>query len=100
MPRFQFNAMPVFVRALDAAAAVHGYDRSTYIRRVLAVHIAKDTGMALNALLSACPRPKGRRIGGYNIENAPGYDKGEGMSVHCPHPGCTGSHLLESTKRQ
>lgn len=98
LPRMQFNAMPAFTRAVDAAARTRNYDRSTYIRRVLALHVARDLGFPLKVLLAACPVPKIPRVTGYAMENSNGHDEGEGIDKLCPHPGCDGQHLRDALR--
>lgn len=93
VPRFQFNATTVFMKAVDAAARRLGYDRSSYIRRVLAIHVAHTLGYSLNALLHACPEAKPPPVPGVYFKNTGKPDTGEGIDLMCPHPGCDGEHL-------
>lgn len=100
LPRFQFSATPIFMKAVDAAARRLGYDRSSYIRRVLALHVAHTLGYSLPALLHCCPEAKPPKTPGVMFKTAPTPDDGTGIDMMCPHPGCDGEHLRKSLSQR
>jgi hypothetical protein len=84
-------ALP-FLRLMDEAARRRGVNRSTFIRRSVAVQIAAALDRDLLLLLRLCPsaKPWG---GQFELYTAEQVDEGERIEAWCPHPGCDGSHL-------
>ena len=90
----QFACTLQFLHYVMAAAEAMAANRSTYVRRVLAVHAAHVLGVPVRTILWESPDPK---VWGYHPV-APQLrtkerDDGEGIEGWCPHPGCTGEHL-------
>lgn len=82
-------ALP-FLRLMDEAAERVGANRSTFIRRAIAVQIASVLGRDVNGILRFCPEPK---PWGFSAFPGKAMDDGTGIEAWCPHPGCDGSHL-------
>lgn len=80
-----------FLRRLDAAAKSVGVNRSTFIRRAVAVQVATVLGVDVRTILVHSPSPKP-----WGFDRFPGsdIDDGTGITTWCTHPGCDGSHLL------
>ena len=68
-----------------------GVNRSTFIRRSVAVVIAKVLDVPLASVLAESPRAM--RTGASNPRTNGGHDTGEDIEKWCAHPGCTGKHL-------
>jgi len=90
----QFACTVQFLHYVMEAAKVMGMNRSTYVRRVLAVHAAHVLNVPVRTILWESPEAK--RWGYTTI--APQLrrkerDDGAGIEMWCPHPGCTGEHL-------
>lgn len=85
------HGAPEFVVMMDAAAKRRGVNRSSWIRRTLAVGIAHDLGINIRSVLHWSPAigPYGKQI----QWQRGGRDDGTGIEQWCPHPGCTGDHL-------
>lgn len=80
---------------LNRAAVEHGLSTSTYVRRILSVWIAKDLDMPVRSVLDHCPPVTvSQYIKGYGFRTGGGRDDGKGIEKWCPHPGCTGSHIV------
>lgn len=79
-----------FLGLMDEAAQRMNANRSTFIRRSIAVQIAHVLGRDVNSILRYCPEPKRWGFTGF-----PGsvQDDGTNIELWCPHPGCSGSHL-------
>lgn len=91
----QFSCTIAFVRYIAAAAQRMNMNRSTYIRRVLAVHAAHVLGIDVRTILRESPVPRE-----WDAKTIPpplmardASDVGDGIEAWCPHPGCTGEHL-------
>lgn len=82
-------ALP-FLNLMDAAAQRMNVNRSTFIRRALAVQIAHVLQRDIGGILRYCPSAKPWAFKGF-----PGreMDDSAGIEMWCPHPGCNGSHL-------
>lgn len=89
----QFSCTKEYAAFLSAAAQQLDVNRSTFVRRALAVAMASVLGIDVRDILyhSPCPRPFGpiRKVG----EGSGQHDTGEGIGAWCPHPGCSGEHL-------
>lgn len=97
---FQVRIWWPFIRHLDAAALVKGVNRSTYIRRALAVAMAYDLDMDVRDLLQHTIHPDASRFRDPKRPRqrgksafAPTRDDGVGIEKWCPHPGCDGTHI-------
>lgn len=90
----QFAATVKFMRFINDSAQVVGVNRSTYVRRVLAVHASSVLKVPVRMILWESPKP--RRWGEHyqpSAQAAGQRDDGEGIESWCPHPGCDGTHL-------
>jgi hypothetical protein len=84
-----FSCTVAYVLYVNRAARAMGVNRSTYVRRALAVHAAHVLGIDVREILWESPAP--RR---WDPQQAKGLrDDGFGIGAWCPHPGCDGSHL-------
>jgi hypothetical protein len=87
-----------FVVYVNRAAAAMGVNRSTFVRRAVAVHAAHALGIDVRTILWESPRA--RAWGEHTLprEQSRGLrDDGTGIENWCPHPGCDGSHLRSQT---
>jgi hypothetical protein len=82
----------VFIRLLDRAAKVKDVNRSSYIRRSIAVMIAHDLGLTIQEVLIHSPA-----IGRYGQHqtNRGRRDRSQDIEHWCPHPGCDGKHFTK-----
>ena len=80
-----------FLKLMDEAAKRMNVNRSTFIRRAVAVQIAKVLDRDVYGILTYCPEAKP-----WGFDKFPGkkMDDGSGIQNWCTHPGCSGSHLL------
>lgn len=92
--RFCLYGRPEFILLARACAEARGISFSTYIRRPLAVQVAKDSDYTLQQVLTWLPQVKryADRGGARGMNNSD-HDNGEGIEGFCPHPGCDGQHL-------
>lgn len=83
----------VFIRLLDRAARKRDVNRSSYIRRALAVMIAHDLRLPIREVLYHSPA-----IGRYGQvqTNRGKRDRAQDIEDWCPHPGCDGKHLTKN----
>lgn len=91
MHPLNFATSSEFMVLLDRAAReVRDVNRSSYVRRAVAMLVAHDLGMPVHQVLWETPC-----VGRWGkIQNSPGErDAGEGIEAWCPHPGCSGGHL-------
>lgn len=79
-----------FLGLMDEAAKRKNVNRSTFIRRAVAVQIAAALRRDVYSILRYCPEPKPWQFNGYPGKE---MDDGRGIQQWCPHPGCDGSHL-------
>lgn len=79
-----------FLRLMDEAARRMNVNRSTFIRRSVAVMIARVLDRDVHGILRYCPDPK---PWGFNQFPGSAMDDGTGITMWCTHPGCDGSHL-------
>ncbi|HEU4913073.1 MAG TPA: hypothetical protein VFV76_14380 [Actinomycetes bacterium] len=85
-----FHCGVQFIRLVDSAARDRGVNRSTWVRRTLAVGIADALVLPVRDVLYHSPAPG--PFGGHQFHRGQ-RDTGEGIEAWCPHPGCDGSHL-------
>lgn len=89
----QFSCTKVYASYLTAAARKLGVNRSTFVRRALAVAMASVLEVDVREILYHSPKPRTfgpvREVG----KDAGAHDDGEGVEHWCPHPGCDGEHL-------
>ena len=89
----QFSCTTAFTAYLTAAAKRLGVNRSTFVRRALAVAMASVLEVDVREILYHSPkaRPFGpiREVG----KGAGEHDDGDGIETWCPHPRCSGDHL-------
>lgn len=85
-----FHCAREFIGFIDKAARKRDVNRSSYVRRAIAVAIAHDLGMNIRDLLYHSPA-----IGAFGKHQYyRGHrDTAEGIEQWCPHPGCEGEHL-------
>lgn len=94
MKPLQFAATTGFMVFVNGAAEKVGVNRSTYIRRALAVHTAHVLGIPVRLILMESPE-----VRAFGAQTSPQrqalglHDNGEGIEDWCPHPGCDGTHL-------
>ena len=67
-------------------------NRTGYVRRVLAVHIAAELDMPITAVLRGTPTPVRLNERRFWVDSFP-QDDLTGIETYCPHPGCDGRHL-------
>jgi hypothetical protein len=91
----QFACTVAFVVQVNRAAMKMGVNRSTYVRRAIAVVTAGVLDLDVRVLLSETPvamawgaPPPAPRLRQQGLR-----DTGEGIEAYCPHPGCTGEHF-------
>lgn len=90
----QFAATIPFMRYINGAAQQMGVNRSTYVRRALAVHAANVLGMDVRLILFETPTPLNAGVQRLPKDQRRGLrDLGVGIEEWCPHPGCDGEHL-------
>lgn len=90
----QFSATLKFMAYVHAAAEKMDANRSTYIRRALAVHAANVLGVSVLDVLYESPVNRvAHELHNPGIQQQGLRDLGEGIEAWCPHPGCDGSHL-------
>jgi hypothetical protein len=79
-----------FLQLMDEAAKRMNANRSTFIRRAVAVQIAHVLQRDVHGILRYCPDPKP-----WGFDGFPGSEMDDGTNIEqwCPHPGCRGSHL-------
>lgn len=82
-----------FVGLIDRAARTRDVNRSSYMRRAIAMMIAHDLGMDIRDVLWHSPAI-GRH--GKHQTNRGKRDRGEGIESWCAHPGCEGKHLTKN----
>jgi hypothetical protein len=84
---------PEFMRLLSLAAERRDVNRSTYIRRAVALVMSADLDLPIGDILYHSPAP-----GRWQAlqRNPGGRDEAVGIDQWCPHPGCDGSHLRRS----
>lgn len=82
-----------FIRLLDRACQKRDVNRSSYMRRAIAVQIAHDLGMSIQSVLWHSPS-----VGRYRSHqiNKGKRDRAEGIEQWCPHPGCGGKHFIKN----
>lgn len=77
-------------------AAAHAHDLSvqTYLRRLLALAVAKELGVTARHLLPLLPQPTAWGGGRENLtdRDTSRRDDGSGWEGLCTHPGCFQSH--------
>lgn len=80
-----------FVHLIDLAAKKRDVNRSSYMRRAIALLLAHDLGLPIKDVLWRSPA-----IGRYGKHqtNKGKRDRAEDIRGWCPHPGCTGKHLV------
>lgn len=86
----RFHADVDFIQMFDAAARTLNVNRSTYVRRAIAVQVSRHLGIPVSLVLwhSPCSGEYGKG------QDYPGErDLGEGIQNFCPHPGCDGRHF-------
>ena len=93
LQRLHLHVSVPFLFMLSKACKERGWNRSTYMRRALAVQIAKDLGVSVLDVLHRSPS---EGLHGHVQRNRGGRDSGVGIETFCPHPGCTGEHLTKS----
>jgi len=94
MRPLQFSCTVQFVKFVNAAAEQVGVNRSTFVRRALAVAAANVLGVSVRTILFESPAPRAWGAHPMPPQQAMGLrDLGEGIEGWCPHPGCTGDHL-------
>lgn len=68
-----------------------GINRTGYVRRVLAVHIAAELDMDVADVLRDTPLPVG--YGERRFWHREKREDLAGIQTYCPHPGCDGTHI-------
>lgn len=102
--QFRLRARPRFFELVDLAALGRGVSCSVYMRRMIALGLAHDLDLDVrevlrltahwrNALHDKTDAPRDDR--GLLLSTS---DDGFGITDWCPHPGCTGEHLLTQPK--
>jgi hypothetical protein len=91
----QLTATLAYVAFIDRAAQGRNVNRSTYIRRALAVAAGADLGVPVKVILWESPKPGGFRNDKMRTKDGGERDTGEGIEDWCPHPGCDGAHLTQ-----
>jgi hypothetical protein len=94
----QLTATIKFVRYADEAARTLNVNRSTFMRRAIAVAASKITGTDVFTILYESPAASGYGDQRMRVKTGGARDTGEGIGAWCPHPGCDGSHF-ESDSR-
>jgi hypothetical protein len=90
----QFACTRQFMVYVVAAAEAMGVNRSTYVRRVIAVHAAHVLGIDVRTILFESPKARAFGAGPMRRDLTMGArDDGDGIEGWCPHPGCEGDHL-------
>ena len=81
---------PQMTAWLDTAARATHLNRSTFVRRAVAVQIAHTLSLPMSQVLAASPaQGEYARV----QTHRGGSDTGAGIEHFCPHPGCSGAHL-------
>lgn len=80
---------PEVHRRVSAIASKRGVSTSTFVRRLLIMAIAKETGEPLQVWLDRLPEPMTPNNTHIRmLQPHLGTDTGEGMEGMCTHPGC------------
>lgn len=87
----QVMVNPEFLAITDEAAKRLDVNRSTMIRRSVAVQAAATLGIRVHPVLALMPSAKGWQSHGSRVNDGP--DLGDRIELWCPHPGCDGGHL-------
>jgi hypothetical protein len=83
--------MPVsFFALIEQACQQRDVNRSTYMRRAIALTLAHDLNLPIHDVLSNSPAPGPYRSKQFNRGQS---DDGADIESWCPHPGCQGEHL-------
>jgi len=90
--RVHLHTSVEMVGLIDRAARVRGVNRSTLIRRAVALVVADALAMDIRDVLYHSP---GHGAYGAHQTDRGSRDDGAGIETWCPHPGCDGSHLRE-----
>jgi hypothetical protein len=94
MKPLQFSCTTHFLNYVAAAAEAMGVNRSTFIRRTLAVQAAAVLGVDVRLILFESPQALAHGVHALPRQLSEGVrDHGEGIEAFCPHPGCAGGHL-------
>lgn len=90
----QFACSRDYIAYIAQAALKRGVNRSTYVRRALAVAAAADLGIDVKEILWESPKPRGpqEHIERPTVDGG-ARDLGHGIEDWCTHPGCDGAHL-------
>lgn len=90
--RAHITFSPEYLRLLDLACQKRNVNRSTYIRRAVAVLLSADLDLPVPDILWHSPTP-GPYGGLASFDQRGKRDNAVGMADWCGHPGCDGSHL-------
>jgi hypothetical protein len=82
-----------FIRLIDRAAKKRDVNRSTYMRRAIAIQLAHDLGLNVYKVLWHSPAPG--RHGRVQTDRGQ-RDRGDDIENWCPHPCCDGKHLTKN----
>ena len=84
---------PELLAALNTVAAGRGISVQAYLRRIIAMAVAKETGRPLLSMLGLVPpaSPYGNDQTAAFRERLP--ETGQTMSGMCTHPGCADVHI-------
>lgn len=94
----QIDCTLEFWNYIVAAAEKAGVRRSTFVRRAAAVQAAYILGIDVRMILFEAPSAKKWDNHYVPGEQAAGLrDLGEGIEAWCPHPGCSGDHLVPNS---
>lgn len=88
----QFVCGGEFIHFIDDAARTMGVNRASFCRRAIAVQVAKILDKNIHEIIWYTPEPSEYRSGGARAIGS--RDLGDGITAWCPHPGCSGAHLL------
>lgn len=92
----QMTGTRVFVSFVDRAARKRNVNRSTYMRRAIALMTAADLGIDVRIILNESPRPGPWGVNAMRTRDGGARDEGLGIEDWCGHPGCDGEHLRPS----
>lgn len=93
----QLAASLEFLAMVDEAARKVDLNRAAFIRRAVSVVAAKIVDQPVSVFLQETPYAfSPEEVGTLGGGRAPSsHDTGRGIEVFCPHPRCTGEHLLQ-----
>lgn len=90
--RMHIEVHVALLQWIEQACQRLNVNRSTFIRRSIAVQVASVLGIPIAEVIHNLQSPS--IYHGPVQKDRGGRDDGEGIEAFCPHPGCSGQHLI------